>query len=386
MIPARPAEAGRGVDLRIAGFPTRIRPTFLVLIALVGWYPGVTPERIAIWVIVASAAVMWHELGHAMAARRLGAAPTIELYGFGGLTSWQPPRDPSRRQLIGVTFAGPLAGLVVGALTAVGVAVAGGVGSGDVRYLVLVVLWTNVGWSLFNLIPVLPLDGGHIMAELLPGDRATRQLRAAAVSVVVAGIALVALLAAEVVFGALILGWVMLTNLSALRVGRAARKRAAVEARARDALGRFARGEPAAIDDIDRSLVELRPHSAPLRAVAIETAAATGDAAAARHLLDRSPDDEQLAPGLYALVFAAESDGRDGVPELAEIFRREPSAPHGRWLAIALRWANRLDDLAPILASVGDAADPAVFGEAAAVAEGFGNRTVALDVRALRRA
>ena len=187
MIPGRAtagAPAGAGT-FRIAGFPTQVRPTFLILIALVGWYPDITAVRLIVWVAVASVAVMWHELGHAVAARRLGASPTIELYGFGGATSWSPLTEPTRRQLIGVSFAGPLAGFVVGAVMAAGVAVAGSVGSGDVRYFVLVVLWTNVGWGLVNLLPVLPLDGGHILAELLPGDRATRNRRAAFVSIVV---------------------------------------------------------------------------------------------------------------------------------------------------------------------------------------------------------
>lgn len=382
-MPTRPAERGSGVDLRVAGFPTRIRPTFLILIALVGWYPGITPIRIVLWVLVAGVAVMWHELGHAVAARRLGATPTIELYGFGGLTTWRPPQEPTRAQLIGVTFAGPLVGLVVGAVTGAAVIIAGGVGTGDVRYVVLVILWTNVGWSLFNLIPVLPLDGGHILAELLPGDRETRNLRAAAVSVVVAGIALVVLVTAGVVLGALLLGWVMLSNLSALRSGRAARERGAAEDRARAALGRLAAGEAGARADVDASLAELRPQSSPFRAVAIEAAVATGDAGTARHLLDDSPDNEPLPPGLYALVFAAESAGRDGVAELIEIFGREPTARHARWLAIALRWADRLDDVVPVLAAAGPHLDPAVLADAAAVADGFGHPGTALAVRAL---
>ena len=169
MIPGRARTAGStsGATLSVAGFPTRIRPTFLVLIALVGWYPDITAPRLAIWVAIASVAIMWHELGHATAARSLGASPTIELYGFGGVTMWRPPSDPTRTQLIGVSLAGPVAGFAVGAAVGVGVAIGGGVGSGDVRYAVLVALWTNVGWGLFNLLPVLPLDGGSSAAPAL---------------------------------------------------------------------------------------------------------------------------------------------------------------------------------------------------------------------------
>jgi len=296
---------------------------------------------------------------------------------------WHPPTDPTRGQLIGVSFAGPLAGFAVGAVLGVGVAIAGGDGTGDVRYFVLVVLWTNVGWGLVNLLPVLPLDGGHIVAELMPGDRATRNRRAAVASIVVAGIAIAWLLSIGVVFGALILGWIVMSNLSTLNASRVAAKRELVEDEARSALILLGQGDPDALADIGRLLVGLQPQSAPLRAVAIETAAATGNAEGARELLDSSPAEESLPPGLYALVFAAESEGRDGVDELVEIMRREPVGRHARWLAIALRWGDRLGDLAPILGSFEAPLDSEVLDDAAAVADGLGNPTAAREVRAL---
>ena len=384
MIPGRaPSATGTSAPtFRIAGFPTLVRPTFLILIALVGWYPDITAVRLIIWVAVASVAVMWHELGHAFAARRLGASPTIELYGFGGATSWRPVADPTRSQLIGVSFAGPFAGFVVGAAMGIGVVVAGGVGSGDVRYFVLTVLWTNVGWGLVNLLPILPLDGGHILAELIPGDRATRTRRAAIVSIIVAIAAIVGLLSIGVVFGALILGWIVMTNLSSIRAERAGQQRADVEEEAREALRRLGADDPTAMDEVHRLLDELRPHSAPFRAVAIETAAAIGNAHSARDLLQTSPDDEAVPPGLYALVFAIESEGRDGVNELLEIFRREPEGRHVRWLALALRSAGRLGEFPTAISSAG-VIDSVLLAEAASVAEALGDPSTAQQVRAL---
>ncbi|MEQ8839463.1 MAG: site-2 protease family protein [Acidimicrobiales bacterium] len=352
------------------------------MIALIGWYPDITALRLILWVAVASAAVMWHELGHAFAARRLGASPTIELYGFGGATSWRPVGEPSRSQLIGVSFAGPFAGFVVGAAMGIGVAIAGGVGSGDARYFVLIVLWTNVGWGLVNLLPILPLDGGHILAELLPGDRATRTQRAALVSIVVAIAAIVGLLSIGVIFGALILGWIVMANVSSIRAERATRRRADLEEQARDALHRLGAGDSGAMGDIRGLLDELRPDSAPFRAVAIETAAATGNTSGARDLLQSSPEGEALPPGLYALVFAIESDGHDGVTELLEIFHREPVARHARWLALALRSAGRLDELASVMRATG-VDDPDILSEAASVADALGHPSTARQVRSL---
>lgn len=382
MIPT--SASGSGLTLPVAGFPTTIRPMFPILIALLGWYPGITPLRLVAWIVVAGGAVMWHELGHAFAARRLGASPRIELYGFGGATSWQPTDEPSRAQLIGVSFAGPFAGFVVGGLTMVGVVIAGTTGSGDVRYLVLILLWTNVGWGLVNLLPVLPLDGGHILAELLPGDRSTRVRRAAIVSIAVAGLAILAVISIGAVFAAFILGWVLLTNLSSLNRQRADDRRVAVENDAVEALRALGRHEATAIDDIERLLHELRPRSAGFRAAAIETAAATRNASAARRLLDAAGD-EPLPPGAYALVFAVESDGRDGVGELVEIFRREPTPMHARWVGVGLYLGGRLASLPDVLGSAPGPLVPAVVDEAAAVADGLGAPGVADAVRATGR-
>ena len=130
-------------------------------------------------------------------------------------------------------------------------------------------------------------------------------------------------------------------------------------------------------------LARLRPHAAGVRTAAIETAVATGNAAAARTLLDRAEPGEQLSPAMYALVFAAESNGRDGVGEMVEIYRREPTAHHARWMAVALHRAGRLDDLAPMLSSAVVPVDRAVIAEAARAAENLGHPAAAAAVRAV---
>jgi Zn-dependent protease len=113
--------------------------------------------------------ILVHEFGHALVARSLGLGPvSIVLHGFGGLTAFS--KRPAHGQGILVGLAGPLAGLVLGlgALwldpgTAYGVLV-----SDAVRWLILV----NIFWSLFNLLPMYPLDGGqvlwHVLALALP--------------------------------------------------------------------------------------------------------------------------------------------------------------------------------------------------------------------------
>jgi len=83
--------------------------------------------------------------------------------------------------------AGPLVGLAVaGGLVLVSNRVSPGLEYGSLwQSLLDFGIFTTLWWSVLNLMPVLPLDGGQAMRELLPGDPRQRLRRAAGVSVVV---------------------------------------------------------------------------------------------------------------------------------------------------------------------------------------------------------
>jgi membrane-associated protease RseP (regulator of RpoE activity) len=109
--------------------------------------------------------VLLHELGHAFAGRRLGLEPWIQLHAFGGLTGWRRPRPLTPVHDIMISASGPAVGIAVGgALLAAGLA---GVVEGEtMRRILEYAIWVNLGWGVLNLLPVLPLDGGHIAASL----------------------------------------------------------------------------------------------------------------------------------------------------------------------------------------------------------------------------
>lgn len=123
--------------------------------------------------------ILVHELGHAVVGRRLGLQPqSILLHGFGGLCSYG--RRPGPRQGFYASAAGPAAGLLLGALVW-GIQL--GVGTLPqtattwlLGQLLGQMVWINVFWSLFNLLPMWPLDGGHVLnhglSMKLPGGRA----------------------------------------------------------------------------------------------------------------------------------------------------------------------------------------------------------------------
>ena len=180
-------QGGRGLRLRLFGFPVHFDLSFVVIMGLLGYNQlqsgGV--RDLVIWLVVATLSVLIHELGHAVVARTTGASPEIALTGFGGVTTFVPPRQLSRLRSLAISLAGPVVGLVVGAgLLGLYVAFSDSLWAGSWQRTALQLgIFTCLGWSVINLLPVLPLDGGQAMRELLPGPPEVRARRAAMVSV-----------------------------------------------------------------------------------------------------------------------------------------------------------------------------------------------------------
>jgi Zn-dependent protease len=87
------------------------------------------------------------------------------------------PVDPRyfkrpRQDMVWVSLAGPASNIVLAVITAFIVKVFGGFFSGTFFYPLVamgqMMVMINVGLAIFNLIPIHPLDGSHIMEGLLP--------------------------------------------------------------------------------------------------------------------------------------------------------------------------------------------------------------------------
>jgi len=171
---------------------------FVVLFFLIYWLSGYFHEVLggsqstAYAVAVAGAlgyfaSLILHELGHALAARRLGIPIAgIDLWFFGGLS--QMRREPqSAGEELKVAAAGPAVTLVLfGLCVAAGTAVASSGRFTDVALtregFITTPALALIGWLgfinaallLFNLIPAFPLDGGRIARAAIwwrTGDR-----------------------------------------------------------------------------------------------------------------------------------------------------------------------------------------------------------------------
>lgn len=147
---------------RLLGFDVHVRAGFVIFLVLIAM---INPSAFGLWVAIGIAGfTLLHELGHAVAARRAGADAEISLDFLAGYTSFRPRQPLTRPQRAGITAAGPLTQIAVS--TAILLALGANplaldsVRESDLTY---AIWWAGPVIGVLNLIPVLPLDGGHLV-------------------------------------------------------------------------------------------------------------------------------------------------------------------------------------------------------------------------------
>ncbi len=156
---------------RLFGIPVQIDPWFILGLLFVYQYSGA--QRVGLYAAISIGVLtLIHELGHAIAARRFGCEVSVRLNLFVGWASYSSERPLSRRQQVIISLLGPLSQLGV-ALVAMFVVhqlfqQASELGSREQLF----DLWQGLSWAgvviaLLNLLPLWPLDGGHVVHHLL---------------------------------------------------------------------------------------------------------------------------------------------------------------------------------------------------------------------------
>ena len=159
----------------VRGIPIYIGASWLiitlVLVVLLGpqigrLVPGIGWGAYAaalLYALLLLASVLIHELAHALTALRYGyRVDRIVADLFGGHTVYQTPDTRPGRQAM-VAFVGPAANGVVALVGAL----AGMLATEPLLWVLIgAVTWTNAFVAVFNLLPGLPLDGGHVVAAL----------------------------------------------------------------------------------------------------------------------------------------------------------------------------------------------------------------------------
>ena len=156
-----------GIRIQAFRTPLTLNWTFLLLILFIGFLDGRTLAFRLMFAAVVLVGIVWHEAGHAIAFALVGRRSRIVVHGLGGFTIPEDQRELNDTQAIGVALAGPLSGMVVG-LVALWLQIRGvGQRTEWSYYLLSDLILVNLGWGIVNLIPVIPLDGGHVMERLV---------------------------------------------------------------------------------------------------------------------------------------------------------------------------------------------------------------------------
>lgn len=151
---------------RLLGIPVGVHASFLIIV-LFG-RPRNVLEGV-LWFSAAFVAILMHELGHALVAKAFGGQGiTVTLLGFGGLTSYSHGPNMTHWRSFLVSAAGSAVGIVAG----LGVIASGRAGLLDsfpdtaIVFLEFFVFAALV-WGVLNWIPIVPLDGGHMVQHLV---------------------------------------------------------------------------------------------------------------------------------------------------------------------------------------------------------------------------
>jgi Zn-dependent protease/CBS domain-containing protein len=195
--------ASRQVSIgRIAGIPVYVSPTWFLVAAVltVGFapiverqLPSVGPARYAIaltFALLLYVSVLFHEISHALTARGLGLPVRgITLHFLGGYTEIERDSPTPGRDLV-VAVAGPLVSLAAAGLAFLA---SRPVDQPVAEFLLLELAAANLLVGVFNLLPALPLDGGHMLRAIvwrITGREGTGTVVAARAGQVLAGLVL----------------------------------------------------------------------------------------------------------------------------------------------------------------------------------------------------
>jgi Zn-dependent protease len=303
------------LSFRLGKIPVRIQPSFFLIAVLFGLI-GTDLRILAAWVVIVFVSVLLHELGHASMGLAFGLSPSIELHGMGGTTSWSSGTALSTARRVAISLAGPFAGFGVAAIVryAVGRAVFPPTPLGAFIYDNL--LFVNFYWGVLNLLPMLPLDGGNVMTQLLnalTGGRGEKPARV--VSIVVASLAIPVALVTGYWWGGVLAASFIATNARGLRDATARAHDAPMLPALEQAYAALNAKDAARVLSLARPIA-LSSRTAPVRAEALQLVAfgfllegRVADADAAIAALPQG-----FAPHPSLLEMRGRATGRDATP------------------------------------------------------------------------
>jgi len=173
---------GKGITiLRIRGIKVSIEPAWVIPAIIIAWLLAeeVLPffykdlPVAAYWLMGAAGvgglliSILWHEFSHCFASKIQGLpARSICISLFGGISEIDKPSS-ARKEFL-VALAGPLGNILLAIVLYAGHIVARKLGLPvPVCGILLLTALINIVIAVFNLLPALPLDGGHMLHSVL---------------------------------------------------------------------------------------------------------------------------------------------------------------------------------------------------------------------------
>lgn len=155
---------------RLAGINIYLHSTFLLLLAFTALSglafrdPLLQLLNLGLPVML-FAIVVFHELGHALAARHYGVETRdITLYPIGGVARLQASRFTPVQEMV-VSAAGPAVNFLLAGIAWV---LAPALATTPLTFFLISQFFVyNLGLGLFNLVPAFPMDGGRILRAYL---------------------------------------------------------------------------------------------------------------------------------------------------------------------------------------------------------------------------
>ena len=159
--------------------PFRVHPFFWLTAAIIGFINSGSLVGTLLWIVIIFISILVHELGHALASLSFGQMPRIELVAFGGLTYPTGKKIGRFKEFI-VVCAGPFFGFLL-MIASYFIFINIPANQLILRSFFNIMVVINFFWTLLNLVPVLPLDGGQLLRIIFEAIFGTKGYRYAAI-------------------------------------------------------------------------------------------------------------------------------------------------------------------------------------------------------------
>jgi len=337
------------MNFKIFGIPVKVDGSFFLLTILLAASGGRELPLLVEWILVVFFSILIHELGHAFMGRLFGLTPNITLYSMGGLTSFGQAKSITPLKEILISLAGPFSGFLFGGIILLLTTL---LSNGDLSRPVSItlrdLLWVNFGWGIFNLLPILPLDGGQVVGNLERWVRGKKDGRITyLISFLFAITILLLALYLHTLWIALMAGWFAMSNGSVLIQGVRLRQDQSLQSSLDQAREEFKQNNVEAAAELSRSVFN-RAKTDPVKRQALELLI---------HSLIHAEKFEEAREELnrYQAFFGRnqylegsflyyKGDLEQAVQSLGEAFKTEPAIRTGRMLFMALIETGHFDE------------------------------------------